>query len=369
MGNENSTLSGEEELRHDGRDDGTIEGGECYGFRVLGIQEQSPASTVGFVSFFDFILEANGIRLDTKDATLMELIAQSEDRPMQLKVFNVKAQTTRELQLTPSRKWPGKGLLGVTIRFDSYEGAEDQLLHVLNVAESSPAERAGLRADSDYLLGTPGRVFADAEDLHDEILDALDGSFQCYVYNSLEDQVRIVSIVPTERWGGDGVLGAEVGHGYLHRLPSVCRGTIGSSVGFVNLPKDAKAATDAFCKINSCVVGDVGSNIHGDVTLCFVVKPQRHSENSPATSREQENQDEEVGTGTQSSSAAQDTSQAGATQLKSGERFDQEGGDADSSSEATRKAAEEVAPPAKPRYTARLDHQFPISTVAVLADP
>ena len=61
----------------------------------------------------------------------MELIAQSEDRPMQLRVFNVKAQTTRELQLTPSRKWPGKGLLGVTIRFDSYEGAEEQLLHVL----------------------------------------------------------------------------------------------------------------------------------------------------------------------------------------------------------------------------------------------
>lgn len=51
-----------------------------------------------------------------------------------------------------------------------------------NVAEASPAERAGLRADSDYLLGTPERVFTDAEDLHDEILDALDGSFQCYVY-------------------------------------------------------------------------------------------------------------------------------------------------------------------------------------------
>lgn len=36
-----------------------------------------------------------------------------------------------ELELTPSREWPGKGLLGVTIRFDSFEGAEDQLLHVL----------------------------------------------------------------------------------------------------------------------------------------------------------------------------------------------------------------------------------------------
>ncbi|KAG2782258.1 hypothetical protein JG687_00007486 [Phytophthora cactorum] len=330
MGNESSTLGGGDEPRHD---DGTTEGGECCGFRVLGIQEQSPASVVGFVSFFDFILEANGIRLDTKDATLMELIAQSEDRPMQLKVFNVKAQTTRELQLTPSRKWPGKGLLGVTIRFDSYEGAEDQLLHVLNVAESSPAERAGLRADSDYLLGTPERVFADAEDLHDEILDALDGSFQCYVYNSLDDQVRIVSIVPTERWGGDGVLGAEVGHGYLHRLPSVCRGTIGSSVGFVNLPKDAKAATDAF------------------------LKPQRLSENSQATSRDQEKQKEEVAAKAQPDTVAQD-SQANVSTSEAG-----------SASEATRKTAEEVAPPAKPRYTARMDHQFPISTVAVFADP
>lgn len=65
-------------------------------------------------------------------------------------------------------------------------------------------------------------------------------------YSAEEDRVRIVSIVPTERWGGEGVLGAEVGHGYLHRLPSACRGTTGASVGFVTLPKDATAATDAY---------------------------------------------------------------------------------------------------------------------------
>lgn len=49
----------------------------------------------------------------------------------------------------------------------------------------SPAERAGLRAGSDYLLGTPERAFRDPDDLHDEILDAIDGSFQCYVYKSV----------------------------------------------------------------------------------------------------------------------------------------------------------------------------------------
>ncbi|KAL4160698.1 hypothetical protein PRNP1_001260 [Phytophthora ramorum] len=345
MGNEGSTLAGgEEDHRHDAsRDDGAVEGGESCGFRVLGIQEQSPASAVGFVSFFDFILEANGIRLDTRDATLMELIAQSEDRPMQLKVFNVKAQTTRELQLTPSRKWPGKGLLGVTIRFDSYEGAEDQLLHVLDVAESSPAERAGLRADVDYLLGTPERVFTDAEDLHDEILDALDGSFQCYVYNSLEDQVRIVSIVPTERWGGDGVLGAEVGHGYLHRLPSVCRGTIGSSVGFVNLSKDARAATDAF------------------------LKPQRFMEQVLTNETESQNQRENEAESASQDASDGDTLQAGASTSEVALTQQQDTGlNSEAASETT---TAEAPSPTKPPYTARMDHQFPISTVAVLADP
>ena len=44
--------------------------GDCYGYRILGMQENSPASTVGFVSFFDFIVACNGIRLDQRDNTV-----------------------------------------------------------------------------------------------------------------------------------------------------------------------------------------------------------------------------------------------------------------------------------------------------------
>lgn len=104
MGNESSTLSpvggaAAEEgglALFDAQDgESAVEAGDSCAFRVLGIQERSPAAAAGFVSFFDFILEANGIRLDTKDSTLMELIAQSEDRPLALRVYNVKSQTTR----------------------------------------------------------------------------------------------------------------------------------------------------------------------------------------------------------------------------------------------------------------------------------
>jgi hypothetical protein len=32
---------------------------------------------------------------DTRDSTFMELIAQSEEQPMELEVYNLKSQTTR----------------------------------------------------------------------------------------------------------------------------------------------------------------------------------------------------------------------------------------------------------------------------------
>jgi hypothetical protein len=64
-----------------------------------------------------------------------------------------------------------------------------------------------------------------------------------------EDQVRIVRIAPSDKWGGGGVLGAEVGHGVLHRLPSACRETVGTSIGFVSLSEEAKAATDPYCEL------------------------------------------------------------------------------------------------------------------------
>ena len=62
------------------------------------------------------------------------------------------------MELIPSKKWSGEGLLGVTIRFDTYHDAEEHICHVLDVESNSPAELAGLQADTDYLLGISSAV-------------------------------------------------------------------------------------------------------------------------------------------------------------------------------------------------------------------
>jgi hypothetical protein len=211
MGNSNSS---EEEL-------GKV------GYRVLGVQPNSPASQIGLVSFFDFIVAANGVPLTALDNTFIELIKASEDKPLPLKVYNCKSRTFRELELIPSRNWPGEGMLGVTIRFDVYHNAEECLCHVTDVDPESPADLAGLIPGKDYLLGTLEKDFKTPEILYDELRAHINTPIDFYVYNTDTDEVRICVVMPSNDWGGDGLLGAGVANGLLHALPSHCCETNG----------------------------------------------------------------------------------------------------------------------------------------------
>lgn len=68
---------------------------------------------------------------------------------------------------------------------------------------SSPAELAGLRAFSDYVIGADS-VLHESEDLF-TLIEAHEGRpLKLYVYNTTEDSCREVSITPNSSWGGMG---------------------------------------------------------------------------------------------------------------------------------------------------------------------
>lgn len=133
--------------------------------------------------------------------------------------------------LTPSKRWDGQGMLGVTIRFDFYDHAEEHLVRVLEVVPNSPAELAGLQPTTDYLLGTAETVFKDPDVLEEVLGRTLEQTVDFYIYNTETDTVRTATLMPNLKWGGRGCLGAEVGHGYLHGLPQKCCKTNGECGG------------------------------------------------------------------------------------------------------------------------------------------
>lgn len=212
----------------------SAEEADAVGYRVLGVQPQSPASGAGLVSFFDFVVECDGVELKELDSTLIDKIKGFEDKPLGCKIYNIKSRTSRDVTITPSRNWGGQGMLGVTIRFDTYYKADERLVRVLEVEEQGPASLAGFTPGTDYLLGTAERAFADTLTLDEECNSHVDTPVEFYVYNADTDQVRVATVLPTRDWGPPnshkGLLGASVAFGYLHRLPARSRRTNGVSL-------------------------------------------------------------------------------------------------------------------------------------------
>ncbi|KAF4523981.1 hypothetical protein B566_EDAN010789 [Ephemera danica] len=169
-------------------------------------------------AFFDFIVAIGKTRLDQDNDTLKELLRQSVDQDMLMLVYSSKTQTVRQLTVRPSTDWGGQGLLGVSIRFCSFQGASENVWHVLDVQANSPAEKAGLQSHVDYIIGADS-VLHESEDLF-SLLEAHEGrALSLYVYNSETDSCRQLTLTPDSHWGGQGSLGCGIGFGYLHRIP------------------------------------------------------------------------------------------------------------------------------------------------------
>ncbi|KAG7187752.1 hypothetical protein KM043_016798 [Ampulex compressa] len=195
-----------------------IPGGGTNGYHVLRIYDGSPAQKAGLEAFFDFIVSIGNTRLDQNDDTLKELLKAGVDKQLMVTVYNSKTQSIRKVVIVPSVTWGGQGLLGVSIRFCSFEGANENVWHVLEVHPSSPAELAGLRPFTDYIIGADS-VLHELEDLYTLIEAHEMRPLKLYVYNTKEDSCREVTITPNNRWGGEGSLGCGIGYGYLHRIP------------------------------------------------------------------------------------------------------------------------------------------------------
>jgi len=62
---------------------------------------------------------------------LKELLKAAVNKELTITVYSSKTQSVRRTKIVPSMTWGGQGLLGVSIRFCSFEGANENVWHVL----------------------------------------------------------------------------------------------------------------------------------------------------------------------------------------------------------------------------------------------
>ncbi|XP_068184847.1 Golgi reassembly-stacking protein 2-like [Antennarius striatus] len=196
-----------------------IPGGGTEGYHILRVQENSPGHQAGLEPFFDFIIAICDTRLNKDNDTLKELLKMNAEKPIKMLLYNSRTVAVREVTIIPSNLWGGQGLLGLSIRFCSFEGANENVWHVLEVEPNSPAALAGLRAHSDYIIGADTAI-NESDDLS-SIVESYEGKeLKLYVYSTDTNDCREVVLTPNCDWGGEGSIGCDIGYGYLHRIPT-----------------------------------------------------------------------------------------------------------------------------------------------------
>eukprot|EP00826_Nyctotherus_ovalis_P012484 TRINITY_DN13307_c0_g1_i4.p2 TRINITY_DN13307_c0_g1~~TRINITY_DN13307_c0_g1_i4.p2 ORF type:complete len:205 (+),score=56.19 TRINITY_DN13307_c0_g1_i4:155-769(+) len=187
---------------------------EGLGYRITSIDPDSPLSNLGIEPMLDFIVYADVV------TPFEEYLSNNENKETTIKLYNIVTREFRELTATP-RKWQGEGLLGVNVRFEDYVTAHARAIHVLNFYVNSPLHKAGFVNYKDYILGTDESGFDSIEQFKKCIASHDKKDVTLWVYNAEERKVRKTTLRPDKDWGGQGMLGGDIGFGALHSLPSI----------------------------------------------------------------------------------------------------------------------------------------------------
>ncbi|KAM0789771.1 hypothetical protein ACM66B_006624 [Microbotryomycetes sp. NB124-2] len=208
-----------------------VGGQQQQAFHVLRVADNSPASQAGVDPFFDFVYGINGTALGDDVDVLTDTLEQNEGRQVTLQLYSTKRKEMRDVSVVPSRTWSSSAgqtvdqsgaqpsLLGLSLRLCNPQHALDQVWHVLEVLEGSPAQDAGLVPFTDYVIGAQKMVLRGEGDFYDVVESHIDKPLRLFVYNADYDVTREVILVPNRNWGGEGLLGCGVGYGLLHRIP------------------------------------------------------------------------------------------------------------------------------------------------------
>ncbi|KAG1748711.1 GRASP55/65 PDZ-like domain-containing protein [Suillus lakei] len=230
----------------------TAQAQKSHALHVLRVTPSSPASQTSIEPFFDFIVGFDGsdafyAESDIDATELEKIVEEHEEKTLNLLVWNSKTRTTRVVPIVPSRAWalaqqasipqddvensPQPSLLGLSMRMCEFEHATNNVWHVLEVLEGSPAESAGLVPYGDWIIGWSGGILTAENDFYDVVEAHVDKPLRVYVYSYDFDNLREVVLVPNRHWGGEGLLGCVFGFGLLHRIPSqTADGTSGAGL-------------------------------------------------------------------------------------------------------------------------------------------
>ncbi|KAJ3009650.1 UNVERIFIED_CONTAM: hypothetical protein HDU68_002559 [Siphonaria sp. JEL0065] len=181
-----------------------------HGYHILKVLPNSNASKAGLESHFDYIIAVNNTPT-SKETPLLLATKTGLCEQIQIVVYSSKTRRLRTVVVDTDHG------LGITCRSCALDRVGERTWHILDVLPNSPAEHAGLRAVTDYIVGlaainedeeadegNKGVVLHDRDSLFELVEANIGRSIPLVVYSSVLDSLRVVDLAPRFDWGGPG---------------------------------------------------------------------------------------------------------------------------------------------------------------------
>ncbi|KAJ3292204.1 hypothetical protein HDU79_001610 [Rhizoclosmatium sp. JEL0117] len=180
-----------------------------HGYHVLRVEGRSAAAAAGLEAWFDYIVGVDGTATAKEADAALAFAVGAATATLTLDVWSAKTRQLRAIQLSV----PDDGSqVGLTARMCALDRSDPRVWRILDVLPNSPAEHAGLRPITDYIVGLPPSPNEDDPDLvlreRDSLFELVESrigsSITLVVYSSVMDSLRLVELAPRFDWGGPG---------------------------------------------------------------------------------------------------------------------------------------------------------------------
>ena len=195
------------------------------GFRIYKLIKDGPLEKAGVKEITDFIIPPNEVLYQKN--TFKDWISSISDQTINIKIYSLLTRNFKIIEVKTNKSDSKDGILGANVKFENFENAEKQLLHITSVVDNSFAQtKLGLIPNDDYIIAVRGKntriISLNNEEYNPlEVLNLMinnnkGNDLLFYIYNK-NNGPRIVEVnIDKEE---NFVLGCDAAYGALHEFP------------------------------------------------------------------------------------------------------------------------------------------------------
>lgn len=240
-----------------------------YGFRIYKIIKGGPLAKAGAKEIIDFIIPP--IEVLSQKIIFNDWVKSLSDKYVTIKLYSLLYRSFKYIEIKANKLGAKEGVLGAAVKYENFESADKNILHITSVKENSFAKnKLNLIANEDYIIATKIKDnpiismnkegFNPIEILNLIINNNIGNDITFFIYNK-KNGFRIAETkLEKENNSERFILGCDVAYGILHEFPKIKSLTEEDNINKENINENNNSNINEIKETDISIKGNIELN-------------------------------------------------------------------------------------------------------------